>query len=89
MAVRRDSLVDILITSWMARKSNPGGGERFCTCPDRPTQPSVQWVVGLYWEESGWGVALTTQPHVVLSLKNIDKKVEVCQYSPMGHHGLF
>jgi len=74
MAVRQDSLVDILITSWMAWESNPGGGERFCTCPDRPAQPPVQWVVGLYWEESGRGVALTTQPHAVLSLKNIKLK---------------
>jgi hypothetical protein len=27
--------------------SNPGGGEIFRTCPDRPTQPPVQWVPGL------------------------------------------
>jgi hypothetical protein len=28
--------------------SNVGGGEIFCTCPDRvPTQPSVKWVLGV------------------------------------------
>jgi hypothetical protein len=27
MAVRRDSLVDVLITNRMVRESNPGGGE--------------------------------------------------------------
>jgi len=45
MAVRRDSVVDLLITSWMVRESNPGGGEIFFTRPDRPTQPPVQWVL--------------------------------------------
>jgi len=28
-------------------ESGGGGGEIFRTCPDRPTQPPVQWVPGL------------------------------------------
>ena len=32
---------------WTVRGSNPGGGEIFRTCPDRPTQPPVQCVPGL------------------------------------------
>jgi len=37
-------------SGWTVRGSNPGGGEIFRTCPDRPrgpTQPPVQWVPGL------------------------------------------
>jgi len=26
-------------TGWTVRESNPGGGETFCTCPDRPWGP--------------------------------------------------
>jgi len=36
-----------LAIGWTVRGSNPGGGEIFRTCPDRPwgpTQPPVQWV---------------------------------------------
>ena len=28
-----------LATGWTVRGSNPGGGEIFCTCPDRPCGP--------------------------------------------------
>ena len=43
-------LVQRLATGWTVQRSNPGGGEIFRTCPDRawwPTQPPVQWVLGL------------------------------------------
>jgi hypothetical protein len=29
----------VLVTSWTVRGSNPGGGELFRTCPDRPWGP--------------------------------------------------
>ena len=32
--------VQRLATGWTVRGSNPGGGEIFCTCPDRPWGPS-------------------------------------------------
>jgi hypothetical protein len=34
-------------TGWTVLGSNPGGGEIFRTCPDRSTQPPVQWVPSL------------------------------------------
>ena len=33
------SSIGILITGWTVRGSNPGGGEIFRTCPDRPWGP--------------------------------------------------
>jgi hypothetical protein len=46
-----------------------------------PTQPPIQWVPGLSRGWSGWGVALTTHPHVAPRLKN---RVELYLYSPCG-----
>jgi len=34
-----------------------------------PTQPSIQWVPGLFRGLSGWGVVLTTHPHLAPGLK--------------------
>ena len=34
-----------------------------------PTQPPIQWVLGLSQARSGQGVVLTTQPHLALRLK--------------------
>jgi len=34
-------------TGWAVRGSNPGAGEIFRARPDRPTQPPLQWVLGL------------------------------------------
>jgi len=41
--VGRDSSVGIgMVTGWTVRGSNPGGGEIFRTCPDRPwDRPSL------------------------------------------------
>ena len=37
-------LVQRLVTGWMVRGSNPGGGEVFCICPDWPWgPPSLQY----------------------------------------------
>ena len=33
-------LIHRLVTGWTIRGSNPGGGEIFRTCPDRPWGPS-------------------------------------------------
>jgi hypothetical protein len=52
-------------TGWKVRGSNPGGGEIFRTRPDRlprPTQPPVQWIMGLSRGKGDRGVTLTTHP---------------------------
>jgi hypothetical protein len=54
---------------WKIRGSNPGGGQDFphLSRPAlRPTQPPVQWVLGLSWGQGGRGVVLTIHPHLVL-----------------------
>jgi hypothetical protein len=33
-------LVSQLAMGWTVQGSNPGGGEIFCTCPDRPWDPT-------------------------------------------------
>ena len=50
---------------WTVRGSNPGGGEIFRTCPDRPTQLSVQFVPGF---SGGVGdrLGVTPTPHPLL-----------------------
>jgi hypothetical protein len=35
----------------------------------RPIQPPIQWVPDLSWGQSGWGLALTTHPHLAPRLK--------------------
>jgi hypothetical protein len=39
LVVRIAQSVYRLATGWMVRGSNPGGGEIFSTCPDRPWRP--------------------------------------------------
>ena len=34
-----------------------------------PTWPPAQWIPGLSWGQSGWGVALTIHPHLAPMLK--------------------
>ena len=53
---------------WTVRGSNPGGGEIFRTCPDRPWGPPSLLYNG-YWVfagvKSGWGMMLTPHPLLV------------------------
>jgi hypothetical protein len=48
---------------WTVRGLNPGGSEVF------RTQPPTLWLAGFSRRQSGLGVALTTQPPLVLRLK--------------------
>jgi hypothetical protein len=62
--------VSRLATGWTVRGSNPGGGEIFRTCPDRPWGPSCTMCTGSFrWVASGLGVTLTPHPLVAPSLK--------------------
>jgi len=48
---------------------NPSADKIFCPSRPalRPTQPPVQWVLGLSWGvKCGWGMLLTTHPLLVL-----------------------
>jgi hypothetical protein len=50
-----------------------------------PTHPPIQWVPSLSRGQSGRGVALTTQPHLVLRLK---KECNYTSTPPLGLRGL-
>ena len=53
---------------WTVRGSNPGGGEIFHTCPDRPWGPPSLLYNGYRvfpGVKSGWGVTLTPHPLLV------------------------
>jgi hypothetical protein len=57
-----------LATVWQVRGSNPGGGEIFRTCPERPWGPlSLQYNRYLVFSgiESGRGVTLTPHPFLL------------------------
>ena len=61
-----------LDTGWTVRGSNPGGGEIFRTCPDRPCGPPSLLYNGYRVFPGGGkrpGVALTTHPHLAPRLK--------------------
>ena len=67
--VGRDSSVDIATAYGLdGLGSNPGAGEIFCTCPDRPWGPPSLLYNG-YWVfpgvKSGWGVTLSSQALLV------------------------
>jgi hypothetical protein len=71
-------LVQQLATGWTVRGSNPGGGEIFHSCPDRPWGPHSR-SGSFLGVESGWGVMLTPHPLLVLRSKN---RIELYLYSP-------
>jgi hypothetical protein len=59
------SVVSIVTTGWTVRKSNPGGGEIFCTCSDRPWSPHSLLYNGyrvFSGVKSGRSVTLTPHP---------------------------
>ena len=60
--------VQLLATGWTVRGSNPGGGEIFRTCPDRPWGPPSLLYNGYRvfpGVKSGRGVTLTPHPLLV------------------------
>jgi hypothetical protein len=78
-----------LATDWMVRGSNPGGGEIFCTCPDRPWDPPSL----LY---NGYRVFLggkerpgrDADPSPTSSAVG-HERVELYLYTPCGPYGLY
>jgi hypothetical protein len=76
------SSVGIVATGWMVGGSNPGGGEIFRTCPDRPWGPSSLLYNGYRvfpGVESGRSVTPTTHPFLVPRSKN---RIGLYLYSP-------
>jgi hypothetical protein len=51
-----------------------------------PTQPPIQWIPGLYWGQSGRGVALNTHPHPAPRLK---EEYSYTSAPILGLRGLF
>jgi hypothetical protein len=71
-------------TGWTVRGSNPGGGEIFSTCPDRPWGPpsllyNGYWVCFLGVKQLGCGVN-----HPPSSSARVKERVELYLYSPSG-----
>jgi hypothetical protein len=61
---------------WMTRAPQQGQNVLLLVSVFRPalgpTQPPIQWVLGFFHFQSvkhGWGVMLTTHPHIVLRLR--------------------
>jgi hypothetical protein len=61
--------VQLLLTGWTVRGSNPGGGEIFCTRPDRPWGPPSHLYNGC---------------RVFPSSAEVKESVELYLYSPSG-----
>jgi hypothetical protein len=73
----------------MVRGSNPGRGEIFCSCPDRPLGPPSLLYNG-YWVFSGGkerpGCDADPSP---LSSAVGHERVQLCLYSPNGTYSLY
>jgi hypothetical protein len=57
---------------WTTRGSNSGGGEILRTCPDRSWAHPASCTMGTRYisrGQTGWGVALATNPHLASRLK--------------------
>jgi hypothetical protein len=70
--------------SWMVHGLNPGGGEIFCTCPDRPwgpTQAPVQQIPDLFpgGKAAGYGIN-----HPPPSSTKVKESVELYINPPPG-----
>ena len=77
-----------LATAWRVRGSNPGGGEIFRTCPDRPWGPPS--LLGSGYQvfpgvNSGRGVTLTLYPFQCRG----HERVQLYLYSLYGPYGLY
>jgi len=79
-----------LATGWTVRGSNPGGGgEIFCTCPDRPWGPSSLLYKGYRVfpggkEQPGREADLTPSSSAIGH-----ERIELCLFSPYEPYGLY
>jgi len=77
-----------LATGWTIRGSNPGGGEIFCTCPDRPWGPPsllYNGTASFPGVKSGRDVTLT--PHPLLAPWS--RKSRTIPLLPLWAYGLY
>jgi len=65
---------------WMAQGSNPGGGEIFCTCPERPWGPPSGYQVFSGGKEWPGRDADPSPPSSVAG----HERVELYLYTPYG-----
>jgi hypothetical protein len=83
MAVGRDSVVGTATRlGWTVCGSNPGGGEIFRTCPDRPWGPtslSYNWYRVI---PGGKAAGAWRWPPTPPSSAEVKKRVEIYIYSP-------
>ena len=73
-----------LAMAWMVQGSNPGGGEIFRSCPDRPWGPPSLLYNG--YQISFWGLKRPGRgvDHPPSSSIKAKKRVELYLYSPYG-----
>jgi hypothetical protein len=72
-----------LATDWTVRGSNPGGGDIFCTCPDRPWDPPSLLYNG-YRVFPGVKAAGDWRWPPTPSSAEVKEKVKLYLYSPSG-----
>ena len=81
-------IYDTLAMGWKVWGSNPGGGEIFCTHPDRPLGPPSLLYNG--YRVSFPGIKRTGRgvDHLPPTSAEVKESVELLSTSPVGLHGL-
>ena len=81
--------VQRLVTGWTVRGSDPGGGEIFRTCPDRPCRPPSLLYNGYRVFPGGKERAGRDADPSPTSSAVGHERVELYLYFPYGPYGLY